>query len=262
MRLADIQARFKQRLLTHPDTDTRDMGLEMIMDVGEIDFDHRFSVYCDNYINGLSNILGAVFPAVKALVGDEFMNGLSHAFIKDHLPQSGNLNQYGESFPDFIASCEQTATVPYLTDVARLEWAKNVAYHAADDSVIDLAKLELLSDEEQERIVFYLRSSCILLQSEWPLLAILDFVKGQGESDDMQLDLDKGADYVMIYRPKHEVQLVSLEPSSFKCLKLIQDGLNLSQVVETILQFDPNFDLVTFLQTHYKLETFSDFTVL
>lgn len=261
MQLSEIQKRFKGRLLTHPDEDSRDTDLEAVMDVGKIDFDYRFSVYCDNYINGLSNVLAQIYPTVKMLVGDEFMQSLSRAYIKDHLPQSGNLNDYGGEFSDFIAACEQTKSVPYLPDLARLEWAKNVAYHAPDDQVVDLARLQMLSADQQEHLVFHLRTSCLLLHSDWPVLDILDFVQTQDEKGDAEMNLEARQEHVMIYRPKHHVQLISLEPSSFQFLEQIQNGLDLSQAVETILQLDPNFDLVTFLQTQYKLGTFSGFHV-
>jgi len=40
------------------------------------------------------------------------------------------LAEYGDGFADFLAGFAPAQSLPYLADVARLEWAINAAYHA------------------------------------------------------------------------------------------------------------------------------------
>ena len=56
-------------------------------------------------------------------------------------PRSPLLFQYGGSFADFIAGFAPAAPLPYLRDMARLEYAQGLAYHAADREPLPPASL-------------------------------------------------------------------------------------------------------------------------
>lgn len=92
----------------------------------------RFAVYRNNVFASLAEALGAGFPVVRQLVGDEFFAAMARAFVVRQPPHSPVLGEWGEAFADFIDGFEPAATVPYLADVARLERARVRAYHAAD----------------------------------------------------------------------------------------------------------------------------------
>lgn len=76
--------------------------------------------------------LGGAFPTVAALVGREAFAALAWHFWHEHPPERGDLGEWGADLPDFIASREQLADVPYLPDSARLDWAVHRATRAAD----------------------------------------------------------------------------------------------------------------------------------
>ena len=48
-------------------------------------------------------------------------------------PPQPVLAEYGAGFPDFVADYEPARGLPYLADVARLDWALNVAFHSPMD---------------------------------------------------------------------------------------------------------------------------------
>jgi hypothetical protein len=83
----------------------------------------------------LANSIGALrqhFPVLEQLLGESFFEGLARAFWQAMPPACGNLALFGAQFPLFIESFEPTAHLPYLSDVARLEWAVHQAEDAAD----------------------------------------------------------------------------------------------------------------------------------
>jgi len=99
----------------------------------------RFAVYRNNVTCGLVNALADSFPVVQALVGEAFFSAMARTFIHDEPPASPVIAFYGSGFPDFVESFAPARALPYLADVARLEFARIRAYHAVDATVIDSA---------------------------------------------------------------------------------------------------------------------------
>ncbi len=91
----------------------------------------RFNIYRSNYFSRLIDVLGEVFPVAKKLVGTDFFNALAEEFAKRFPPVSPLLAQYGQDFADFLENFEPVGQVPYLPDIARLEWARSVAERKA-----------------------------------------------------------------------------------------------------------------------------------
>ena len=63
----------------------------------------------------------------KKLVGPDFFNALAEEYATRFPPVSPLLAQYGNGFADFLENFEPVRQVPYLPDMARLEWARSVA---------------------------------------------------------------------------------------------------------------------------------------
>lgn len=101
----------------------------------------RFNVYRNNIVVGLKDALATGFPAVRSLVGAEFFDAMAGTYVRTHPPRSPLMPAYGESFADFLDGFEPAKSLPYLGDVARLEYALRAAYHAADAAPVEAEKL-------------------------------------------------------------------------------------------------------------------------
>lgn len=131
----------------------------------------RFDVYRNNIFAGLISVLKSRFPAVSRIVGDEFFAGFARQFIAQHPPQSPALVFYGSGFADYIRAAEECADVPYLADVAAIEWELHRCYHAADDVILtaeDLARTGLRPDQ----IRLHLAASTAVVTSKLPAYSI------------------------------------------------------------------------------------------
>jgi len=82
----------------------------------------RFEVYRTNREAALINALRLTYPAVSALVGEAFFTAVAREFAQQHPPASALLTLYGANFPDHLAAHPQLTDLPYLPEVARLEW--------------------------------------------------------------------------------------------------------------------------------------------
>jgi len=115
--------------------------------------------------------LAGAFPSVAALVGDESFAALARDFWQQRPPQRGDLAQWGDTLPAFIAEQPSLAAEPYLADSARLDWAVHAAAHAADAPDAAPA-LERLADTDPTALRLLLPAGSALVDSRWPIASI------------------------------------------------------------------------------------------
>ena len=101
----------------------------------------RLAVHRNNVVSSLVDALADTFAVTQQLVGTEFFRALAAVFVRRHPPRSPILAHYGEGFAGFVAGFAPAAALPYLADLARLEFARLQACHAADAAPITEAAL-------------------------------------------------------------------------------------------------------------------------
>jgi hypothetical protein len=123
--------------------------------------------------------LAAAFPTIEQLVGPESFAALARAFWHAQAPQRGDLAEFGEALPAFIAGSAALADEPYLADSARLDWAVHRAEHAADP-VAEPAGLEQLASHEPARLALRLQPGTALVSSAHPIAAVWQAHRSDG----------------------------------------------------------------------------------
>ncbi len=139
-------------------------------DVRAIGKTGRFNVYRNNYRITLRNALRTTFPAIEKLVGGEYFSALAIEFAERHPPRSPIMAKYGEDFADFLAGFAPLGDYPYLADVARIEFARVHAYHAADANTFKL--YDQVSIIDALDVPAKLHPSASIIASKQPALSI------------------------------------------------------------------------------------------
>lgn len=106
---------------------------------GDADPAQRYAIYRNNVVASLIQALADTFPVCRELVGADFFHAMAHAYVARRLPRSPVLARYGGAFAAFVAAHAPAASVPYLADMARLEYLRVRAYYAADAVALDAA---------------------------------------------------------------------------------------------------------------------------
>lgn len=116
--------------------------------------------------------LTATYPVVTALLSAESMAQLARALWHTHPPQRGDLAHWGDKLASFMASSPQLADLPWLADVARLEWALHQADGAAD-AVTDLSTLARLAEEDPARLTLRLAPGLQVQRSTFAVVPVV-----------------------------------------------------------------------------------------
>lgn len=204
----------------------------------------RFAVYRNNVMSGLTAALAAGFPAVQAIVGEDFFAALAQAYIRAEPPRSPVLLNYGDSFGDFIAGFAPAAGLPYLPDVARLEAAYTRVFHAADAVALQPDALARIDAGRLEHLRLHLHPAIAVIRAQHPVATIWLMNTGAlplGEIADWQ-----GED-VLLCRPDLAVTLLRLPPGQAAFIAALQAGADLPAATAAAFAENPAFDLAAML---------------
>ncbi|MGM9426143.1 HvfC/BufC family peptide modification chaperone [Hydrogenophaga sp. MI9] len=117
--------------------------------------------------------LQAAYPVVCAVLGVESFAMLARALWHRHPPQRGDIARWGDALPAFVQDDPQLAGLPWLADVARVEWALHRAA-AADDARVDPASFALLQAPDPAGLTLRLVPRLLVVQSHWPVASIVN----------------------------------------------------------------------------------------
>lgn len=170
----------------------------------------RLAVYRNTFGQTLVRALRLSFPAVERLVGADFFEAAARDFIAGAPPRSSWLDEYGAGFADFLERFAPAASLPYLGDVARLEWAVSRALRAPDAEPLDLAALAAVPEADQARLRFAPHPSLGLVQSRFPADAIWRAVLAEDEAALAALDLASGPAWLLVQRGSAGVEVLRL----------------------------------------------------
>jgi len=199
----------------------------------------RFAVYRNNVIVSLVEALAATFPAVKALVGDDFFNEMARQFARRHPPRSPLLFEYGRDFPAFVAAYEPARSLPFLADIAALDRAWLDAYHAADAAPLDRTAVAMLEEDQLAAARFAAQPALRLVTSQFPLVTIWQAAR---ENRQPQFAGDPQPETALVVRPDVEVQVFALSPAEGGFFSALAGEVPLGQAAESALAADPQFD--------------------
>ncbi|EPV9122217.1 DNA-binding domain-containing protein [Pseudomonas aeruginosa] len=207
----------------------------------------RFGVYRNNVIVALIDGLADSFPVVRALVGEDFFRGMAHEFARHHPPCSPVMAEYGDGFPAFIESFPPAQSLPYLGDVARLEWQYVVSYHAADAEALTAEKVGgLLADPEfLATSRWRLHPSLGLLASPYPVVSLW-----QAHQEDSDTEVEAAlagidlaqSEAALVLRQQLAVMVLGLTAAEATFVRALHAGEMLAVAVADAQQTANDFD--------------------
>ena len=207
----------------------------------------RLGIYRNTCASVLATALRLAFPAVQHLVGPEFFEGAAGLFVAQTPPRSAWLDEYGAEFPDFLHRLPQAASVPYLADVACLEWHVNLVLHAPDAPPLDIARLTALDEAGQAELRFQSHPAVRLLRCEFPADVIWRAVLERDDRAMEAVNLADGPVWLLVHRTRSGIDVVRLGECEWRFTAALFSGKSLSAALEEALCDDAYAVLATHL---------------
>ena len=176
-----------------------------LLDESQGSTEKRFDIHRNHFAKSLSVALEKTFPAVVSLVDRRFFAYCADEFVRANPPHASCLFEYGSTFPEFLAVFPPCRRLPYLRDVARLEWAIHAVFHAADPGAPGQSERGLPDDVR-------------LMRSPFPVHRIWQTAL---DPNLPEVDLAGGEARLVIYRAREDAAMEQLGEAAFVFLEAI-----------------------------------------
>lgn len=219
----------------------------------------RFNIHRNNVFGCLTDLLLAYFPVVARLVGAEFFFAMAREFVRESPPRSPVLSRYGGRFPVFIQKFPPARDLPYLVDIARLEWLRQRAYHARDQVPIAADDLAAIPARHVPDVTFELHPSVGLVVSRYPVVTI--WQTNRHDAEVRPISLDGGGEAALIVRPQLEVLVVPLPSGADTFVALLRMAHTVRKAANASRLTDREFNLQRSLALLIDAGAIADFEV-
>lgn len=257
MQLDKIQKSFKEHMFAEVSAvESPDAEFGAMFDIGNIPLDTRLKIYRNHIVTTLSEVLVMNFPLVEIITGEDFLKTAAKIYLFDNPPTEACLDRYGTSFPDFLTSYQHASNLPYLPDIARLDWVMNEARISKEDSTLTADDLAAADPNTLEPSIFQLKKCVRLLKSNYPLDRIYHFCEEKSDESDT-LDASPETTHIMVTRLGWDPKIFKLDEAEYLMLQCLSDEKTLGECLEITMNQFPEFNFGEFLQNYIGLETFS-----
>lgn len=175
--------------------------------------------------------LAATYPVVERLVGETFFTEAARRFSLEHPSTSGDLAEYGGGFARFLAVYEPAASLAYLADVARLEWACHECERAPEPQPFDFAALSRVPAERHGELRFALHPAVRLVASPHPVVAIHE---ANAPHRDGTPSRHEGPDFALVRRIEGRAQVERLAHPEWRFLESLSRGESLANAASCL----------------------------
>lgn len=251
-----ITAVFEDR--SDDQSDDQDNHFDELLVRTKISGKRRLRIYHNNIFTNFTDALSAVYPVIKKLVGDEFFHFMADAYIRKFPSASGNLHDFGARLPEFIEEFEPANSLVYLADVARLEWAYHLVFHAADCQPLIAEKLQLVEQENYFKLIFATNPASQLIYSTYPILTIWQSNQETVADNVESIQLDEGESRLLVIRQQSGIEIHSLANDEFAFLQSIYQRTPFFTACEAATHVNPQCDISVWLLKHIQNQTIVD----
>lgn len=225
-------------------------AVQLLRPAGELSPQRRLQVYRNNFFEIRIAALAAVYPVVERLVGSPFFRHAARAYIQLFPSRSADLRAFGDGWPQFLREYVPAASLPYLGDVAALEWAYHYAYHGSELPPLNATWLARLAPTDQAELQLRLQPSASVIRSPYPVLRIWQANQPDAPDADVAIHLHEGGAMLLVVQRELEVEFRTLGHGEGLWLCALGDDFTLVEATQQALDRDPCFDVAAALSRH------------
>lgn len=202
----------------------------------------RLHAYADGYPARIHESLTEGFPAVMHLVGTGQAFALTQRYIVAHPPRSFNLNHAGSGLVEFLRQDALTASLPFLPDLAWLEWLLLRAFHAEEQAPLDPARIAQWDDGAWASARIRFQPAVAVISSEWPLRDLHD--ARATPLEEIDIEVRDRPDHVLIRRRGVAVHRDGINATEARVLRALLAGQTLGAVMQSLADHQQDADAI------------------
>jgi hypothetical protein len=239
LRLADTQSAIRDAVVA----DAPARILSALVERG--DRAYRLSIHQRHFAASLIAVIRNRYPTLEWLVGSDFLNAAAQRFIHEHPPVRPCMAEYGGDFPHFLRTLPASQKMPWLPDVARLEWHLGFVSVAIDHPPVALQALAAFEHTDLAELGLQLQPGLAYFASAWPIDALMR-LRLSGEAPE-RLSFEPETVSLEIRGARGDFRMSRLSAGTFAFRHALAGGASLIGAIAAGETAEPNFDAGTAL---------------
>ncbi len=247
--LSETQAAFRLAVVDRT-------GLTPTMLVAPAPTAGRLAIYRRHHHESLIRHLAGRFPTVEWLLGTARFVALAEPFIRTSPPGVPCMAEYGEGFAAALDHHGLAGELPYLADVARLDWMLGHAAVAISLPPLPITALGTWPADRLPDLRLVIQPGAGYLHSTWPVDDLVRVRLDERVPDRLEFTALPVA--LEVRGARGEFGIGRLDRAEFAFRAALRAGATLGAALEAGLSTNPGFDVPTALGALFAAELVVD----
>jgi hypothetical protein len=145
----------------------------------------HLGVYGRAYFHRLFSSMAADFPAIRTLLGQSSFERLVSSYLFYFPSTVTNIDEVGLNLPIYLKEYSLSAMLPFLADLAKLEWLLLESFYSEDSPALSLERLQNMPEKVWGRAQLRLSKHVRFLNSDFPVVEMWE--KRESSLDEFKL---------------------------------------------------------------------------
>lgn len=234
MPLAELQQRLRDALVVGDGGD-----LHRLLRGGRHP-ERRFAIHQRHVDASLTAAIVGRFPATGWLIGGRRIESAARAYIHRFPPVAPCIAEYGETFPEFLATWPDTAHLRYLPDFAALDWQVGRVAIEVTRPAFDRSALVGVEAEALPQMTVGLQPGLHYHGTRWDLDGLLQQFFADHAAERWHLREEEVS--LQVRGARGAFQLSRLDTATFTFREALMVGSSLGTAATAATAVNPTFD--------------------
>jgi len=200
----------------------------------------RLDIHLRHYETSLTAAVHDRFAACAWLAGGDLVSAAARAYVHAHPPRYLCIAEYGEDFPQFLASYDRAPTMPYLESFATLEWIVSHVSIAVDYPPLSWPDLAGIGSDRLVDSPLTLQPGLRYLRSAWGVDQLMTMYLSGTEPE--RFVLPESDTFIEVRGARGTVHLARLDGATFEFRRKLATGISIGDAAGRALEHDSTFD--------------------
>lgn len=196
-------------------------------------------IYRRNLLASAARALEISFPTILSLLGSDGMKALAANYLQENSLHGGDWGEWGSHLPEWILLQPELSDLPYLSDVAKLDWICHTVERSKDPSE-DIDSISLLAALDPDKLYLKSTTCFAVLSTDFPLLEIWKAHYSTEDEKPYWLNLankplsNNESQYLLISRSHWRAHPKKIQHSQYLFIQALLQGEAIGSALEII----------------------------